>query len=241
MGHYRGMICAATTTFCADPASLPTVIRDARPSYLFGPPAVWQGVAAAAAAGIDDETRTALARSLESVRATRRGESPAPLAPGERALLAGLRARAGLDRLAQPFVSAAPPPPQLLEALHALELPVREVYALSELPPITMTDADPLDIGSVGRPLPGVQVRLGEDGEVLVRHPAASSGYHARPAQTAALFDADGWAHTGDLGSFDERGRLALRGRRDERIISSLRPQRRPRRRRDRAQGRDAR
>ena len=222
MGHYRSMISAATTTFCADPATLPAVIRDARPSYLFGPPAVWQGVAATAAAGIDADTRAALGRSLEGVRTARRGESAAPLAPGDRARLAGLRARAGLDRLAQPFVSAAPPPPELLEALHALGLPVREIYALSELPPVTMTDADPRDIGSVGRPLPGVQVRLGDDGEVLVRHPAASSGYHARPAQTAALFDAEGWAHTGDLGSFDERGRLALRGRRDERIISSF-------------------
>jgi long-chain acyl-CoA synthetase len=222
MGHYRSMLGAATTTFCADPATLPTVIRDARPSYLFGPPAVWQGVAAAAAAGADAEARAALAHSLQGVRAARRGESPAPLGPGDRALLARLRERAGLDRLAQPFISAAPPPPELLEALHALGLPLREIYALSELPPITMTDADPLDIGTVGRPLPGVQVRLADDGEVLVRHPAASSGYHARPAQTAALFDADGWAHTGDLGRFDEHGRLSLRGRRDERIITSL-------------------
>ena len=109
MGHYRSMISAATTTFCADPATLPAVIRDARPSYLFGPPAVWQGVAATAAAGIDADTRAALGRSLEGVRTARRGESAAPLAPGDRARLAGLRARAGLDRLAQPFVSAAPP------------------------------------------------------------------------------------------------------------------------------------
>ena len=79
------------------------------------------------------------------------------------------------------------------------------VYALTELPLNTMTRPHPADIGTAGRPLPGVEVRLGDDGEVLVRHLARSAGYHRRPAQTAALFDAEGWAHTGDVGSSTPR------------------------------------
>ena len=95
------------------------------------------------------------------------------------------------------------------------------IYALTELPLNTITRAHPADIGTAGRPLPGVEVRLGDDGEVLVRHHARSAGYHRRPAQTAAMFDAEGWAHTGDVGLLDAEGRLTLDGRRDERFATA--------------------
>ena len=131
-------------------------------------------------------------------------------------------ARLGLDRLVQPIVTGAPSPPGLLERLHSVGVPVMNMYALTEVPPVAITTTDPADIGTAGAPLRGVEVRLADDGEILVRHPGASSGYHGRPAQSAALFDPDGWAHTGDLGRVDDKGRLTITGRRDEQIVTSL-------------------
>ena len=230
MGHYRAMLTGATTTFCADPGSLPAVIREARPTHVFAPPRVWELLAAGAEAVIAaepdatrrDRTQAALERALERVRARRAGGHAAAARPGDAELLAAVRARLGLERVAQPLISGAPAPPALLERLHALGLPVMNLYALTEVPPITVTGPDPTDIGTAGRPIAGVRLRLGDDGEVLVQHPAASSGYHGRPAQTAALFGADGWARTGDLGTLDDESRLTLTGRRDEQIVTSL-------------------
>ncbi len=216
MGHYRSLLHGSTTTFCLDPAELPSVIADARPTVLFAPPAIWQGLAAGARAAMagDPAAQAAHTRALEHVRRGR----PAPLS----AELAAIRARLGLDRLDQPFVSAAQCAPGPLQDLHALGVPVMNVYALTELPLNTITRPHPADIGTAGHPLPGVEVRLGGDGEVLVRHHARSAGYHRRPAQTAAMFDAEGWAHTGDVGLLDPEGRLTLDGRRDERFATAF-------------------
>jgi long-subunit acyl-CoA synthetase (AMP-forming) len=215
MVHYRSLVHGSTTTFCPDPAMLPKVIADARPSVLFAPPAVWQGLAAGTRAAMADDpaAQAAHERALGYVRRGR------PVPPS--AELAAVRARVGLDRLDQPFVSAAQSAPELLQDLHALGVPVMNVYALTELPLNTITRPHPADIGTAGRPLPGVEVRLGRGGEVLVRHHARSAGYHRRPAQTAAMFDAQGWAHTGDVGLFDAEGRLLLDGRRDERFATA--------------------
>jgi long-subunit acyl-CoA synthetase (AMP-forming) len=103
-----------------------------------------------------------------------------------------------------------------------LGVPFFELYAATEVPPITTSRPVREDIGTVGRPLPGVELRLADDGEILVRHPGRPPGYHRRPAQTAALLDADGWARTGDLGSLDAAGRLRLGGRRDERFANAF-------------------
>lgn len=231
MVHYRGILHAGSTTYCADPASLPAAILDARPTGLFAPPAVWERVAAGAGATIAadpdpahrDATRAALARALAQVRERRAGRGAAgPHVSGEEGLLAEVRVALGLDRLAHPIVSAAPSPDEVLELLHAIGVPVMNLYALTELPPITVTRPDAADIGTAGRPLPGVALRLGSENEVLARHPGASSGYHRRPAQTAALFDPGGWGHTGDVGTLDDEGRLRLEGRRDERMATSL-------------------
>jgi long-chain acyl-CoA synthetase len=214
-GHYRSLLHGSTTTFCPDPVALPAAIADARPTVLFAPPAIWQRLAVAAHAALADDpaSRAAHARALASVR---RGEAPAPEPE-----LAAVRARLGLDRLAQPLVSAAQSAPEMVQDIHALGVPLMNTYALTELPLNTITRPHPADIGTAGRPLPGVEVRLGEDGEVLVRHHACCAGYHRRPSQTAAMFDAEGWAHTGDVGLLDPEGRLTLDGRRDERFATA--------------------
>ena len=96
---------------------------------------------------------------------------------------------------------------------------------MSEIGVVTMTDPGVRDIGTVGRPLPGYEVRIapgaGPAGEVLVRTGSASRGYRNRPQETAAMFAADGWIRTGDLGLLDDQGRLLIVGRLKELIITS--------------------
>jgi long-subunit acyl-CoA synthetase (AMP-forming) len=109
--------------------------------------------------------------------------------------------------------------------MHGLGLPFGEFWGMSEIGVATMTDPGVRDIGTVGRPLPGREVRIargaGPAGEVLVRIASASRGYRNRPDETAAMFGADGWIRTGDLGRLDEHGRLLLAGRLKELIITS--------------------
>ena len=221
MGHYRAILHGpTTTTFCADPTVLGAAIADARPTALFAPPAVWQRLAAGlhAAMASDTAARAAHRRALEQVRRRRAPE----LSPADVGALTAVRARLGLERMAEPVVSAAPAAPALLEDLHALGIPMINLYALTEVPPIAVSRPHPADIGTAGRPLPGVELRIGNGGEVLVRHPAVCSGYLRRPVQTATLIDREGWAHTGDVGMLDADGRLSLDGRRDERFVTTF-------------------
>ena len=109
--------------------------------------------------------------------------------------------------------------------MHGLGLPFGEFWGMSEIGVITLTDPGAGDIGTVGRPLPGCEVKIaaeaGPAGEVLVRTGIASRGYRNRPQETAAMFAADGWIRTGDLGRLDEQGRLRIVGRLKEVIITS--------------------
>lgn len=109
--------------------------------------------------------------------------------------------------------------------MHGLGLPFGEFWGMSEIGAITMTDPGVRDIGTVGRPLPGCEVRIAAEadpaGEVLVRTGIVSRGYRNRPQETAGMFAADGWIRTGDLGRLDEEGRLRIVGRLKELIITS--------------------
>ena len=85
----------------------------------------------------------------------------------------------------------------------------------------TTNTAGNFKLGTVGRPLPGVEVRIAADGEVLARAPLCTPGYLNLPEATAALIDADGWLHTGDIGALDEDGFLSITGRKKEMIITA--------------------
>jgi long-chain acyl-CoA synthetase len=97
-----------------------------------------------------------------------------------------------------------------------------EGYGLTECAPnLTMNRLDDYDFDSVGKPMPGVQMRLSDDGEVCVKGENVFGGYYKDAAATRECFDAEGWFHTGDLGAWTERGFLTLRGRKKEIIVTS--------------------
>ena len=222
IGHYRALVRGSTTTFCPDLARLGSALADVHPSWLFGPPRIWRVLQAAVEATIaaDPGARAALARSLARVRAQGRGEAAAPLAPRDDTALAGVRTRFGLDRLEHALTAAAPCASEVHEFFLALGLPFAEFYGMTEIGAATMTRPEPADIGTVGRTTPSFELRLAEDAEVLVRGPAVTPGYHGRPHETAALIDAQGWVHTGDVGTLDAEGRLRIVDRLKELIVS---------------------
>ena len=119
-----------------------------------------------------------------------------------------VRAQIGLDQVEIAMTGAAPIPFEILQFFRSLGVPLSEVYGLSETSgPMTWTPFR-VKVGTVGPPMPGVEVVLDEDGEVLTRGGNVFRGYLNAPEQTADVFDADGWFHTGDIGVLDD-GRLS--------------------------------
>jgi long-chain acyl-CoA synthetase len=138
------------------------------------------------------------------------------------AILSRLRERIGLERAEWVICGAAPLSREVHEFLLALGLPMTEVYGMSECSCIvTVSPTTEARVGSVGRPIPGVQLRLADDGELLIRGEIVMRGYRADPARTAEVLDADGWLHSGDVAEIDDAGYVRIVDRKKELIINA--------------------
>lgn len=214
-GHWRSLLRGSTRTFCLDPTELGATLLDARPTYLFGPPRLWQNLKAKLERTLSEPERAALDHGIARVRG---GHTPR-LAEEDEQALATLRTRVGLDRLSRGLTAAAPCPRSVLEYFHGLGVGFGEFYGMTETGAATMTRAGIGDLGTVGVPVPGYQLRLAADGEILVHTDSAADGYHNLPAESTATFAPDGWIRTGDIGTLDDRGRLRIIDRKKELVI----------------------
>jgi len=232
--HYLGMFLGATVTTCPDARQLFEHVPDVRPTEFTGVPRVWEKLKAgleARFAAEPPERRAAIQGALEAALSKVRAEQaglpvPAALAAGvaraEEMMFAPLRKTLGLDQARAFFVGAAPTPREVLEFFHALGMPIAEVWGMSELSCVaTAMPRDRSKIGTVGQALPGVEVKLAEDGEVLIRGPLVMRGYRNMPDRTAETIDPDGWLRTGDIGELDGEGFLSIVDRKKEIIINS--------------------
>jgi long-chain acyl-CoA synthetase len=132
-----------------------------------------------------------------------------------------LRAKLGMSRVRVPLSGAAPIAPQVLEYLWAIGIPVREGYGQTENTAIcTLNPAGSVRLGTVGRVLPGVEVRIAADGEILTRSAGVFQGYLDDPVATAAAVDSDGWLLTGDVGVLED-GYLRITDRKKDVIITA--------------------
>jgi long-chain acyl-CoA synthetase len=127
-----------------------------------------------------------------------------------------------MDQVQIAITAAAPINPDLILFFQTLGIPLFELYGMSETTgPATTNLPGAFKLGSVGKALPGVEVRLGEDDELLMRGGVISDGYYKLPVDTTETFDAEGWLHSGDLARIDDEGFVWIVGRKKEIIITA--------------------
>ena len=233
--HWNGIAHVGNSFFCPEITRAMEVVPVARPQAFVAVPRVWEklhaGLTAALAAEPDERKRKialkAVAVGQEVIELTQAGK-PVPLKLKlqhrlfDKLVYSKIRQRIGLDDCSLALSGAAPIARDILVFFAGIGLPIVEVYGMSET--TAVTHANPVDgirIGTVGTPLPGVECKIAEDGEVLVRGGNMTPGYHKRAEATAELLDADGWVHTGDLGTVDDDGYLTIVGRKKELIITA--------------------
>ena len=130
--------------------------------------------------------------------------------------------QAGLDRVHLTYAGGAPMSREMAHFYQGLGVELLQGYGLTETSPVTNVNLPGRNkLGTVGPPLEGVEIRLDEDGEVLVRGECVMRGYFNNPEATAEVIDADGWFHTGDIGQIDEDGYLSIIDRKKELIVTS--------------------
>ncbi|MEV0061138.1 long-chain fatty acid--CoA ligase [Nocardia sp. NPDC050718] len=221
-------------TYLDDPKSLLPALRDTRPTLWFAVPRIWEKFRAFVEASIDAEsdadTRNTLRRAIEfgreRHRAQRNGIEPSVVDTTESdrldAALRSVRATLGLDRARVSICGSAPIAPGLLEYFAALGVPVAEVWGMTETAGIgTINPPSATRLGSVGKVLPGNEVRLDHDGELLIRGPVCFGGYRAAPELTATAIDAGGWVRTGDIATIDADGYVRIIDRKKDILINA--------------------
>ena len=136
-------------------------------------------------------------------------------------MLAKVRDALGLDQLRWGVTAAAPIPVETLEFFWGLGIPVYEVWGLSEnAGGATSNRPGANKVGSVGTALPGVEISVSDDGELLIRGPIVMRGYRDQPDKTAEAIGADGWLHTGDIGTIDSQGFVTIVDRKKELLVN---------------------
>jgi len=232
--QWNGIYAGYDTYLCPDVSQLLPYLLVARPTYFVGVPRVWEKLMSGIQAGLEAEpdeskrgmARGALAAAQQAYRLRRDGQ-PVPdeiAAVVERAqpLFTLLRSKVGLDRCDTAVTSTAPTRPEVHEFWAALGMPLHEVWGMSELTgPATAVPRDDHRAPSIGKAYPGVEVRLGDDGELLVRGGNVMVGYYRDPEKTADTIDKDGWVHSGDIGVLGADGHFRIVDRKKELIITS--------------------
>ena len=216
--------------------SIDTMLRDlveCKPTVFFAVPRVWEKFHAgikAKLASLPDEQRQMAEGAIEISKAVvemrQEGDEPIPemlhgLEQAEAALFAPARAALGLDQCEYFVSGAAPINAEIVKFFHAIGIPIAEVYGQTEdCGPTTLNPRDRIKIGTVGPSIPGVDVKIADDGEILVRGGNVFPGYFRDDRATAEMLE-DGWMHSGDVGVLDEDGYLTITDRKKDLIITA--------------------
>jgi len=235
-GHYALLMAGGAIAYATSTETVAAEIREVRPTLVLGVPRFFEKVHDRILGALERAPRyrrelfafaLRVADEVDHARATAGAASPLPLKLRFRAELAErlvfslLRRRLG-GRLRFFVSGGAPLDPELVTFFGRLGLPVLQGYGLTETAPVvSCTQLGAVRPGSVGTILPGVEVRIADDGEILVRGPNVMVGYRDDPTATAAVLEPDGTFRTGDLGHFDADGHLFITDRKKELIIGS--------------------
>jgi long-chain acyl-CoA synthetase len=218
-----------------DPAGLLGALGEVHPTAFFGVPRVWEKIKTGISAKLAEDpdpanhelVTNAMAAGLAWTQAHEYGNEMTPeveeaYAKADEAILGFLRLLLGLDQVTWAASAAAPMPLEVAKFMGGLGLQVYDVYGMTETTgAFTSNGPGAFKLGTVGRPNPGIEVRLAEDGEILCRGPVNTPGYYLQEQATRNLIDEDGWIHTGDIGTVDEDGFYSIIDRKKELIITS--------------------
>jgi long-chain acyl-CoA synthetase len=231
--HYIPIVYAGQVTCCDNPREVMSFLPQVRPNWFFAVPRIWEKLKAGLETMLaqqPEEQRApmekALAAAVEKVRLEQRKEPVPPelaetVAKADEQMFAGLRKMLGLDEVITINVGAAPTPVEVLEFFHAIGLELAELWGMSETCGMgTVNPPGKVKIGTVGPAAPGIEIKLADDGEVLIKGDCVMVGYRNKPDQTAETI-VDGWMFTGDIGQLDEDGYLKIVDRKKELIINA--------------------
>src|SRR3954452_5960713 len=234
VAHFLPMMFGFTVTCCPDARQVMAYMPEVKPTWFFAVPRIWEklkaGLEQMLASAPEEQqaaSKAALDAALEKVKLEQAGEEvPSELAEkvakADKEMFSHLRSHLGLDEVEACNVGAAPTPPEVIEFFHALGIPLAELWGMSETTGAgTCNPRERIKIGTVGPAAPGIDVKLAEDGEVLIKGPIVMKGYRNLPDKTAETFTDDGYLLTGDIGEFDEDGYLKIVDRKKELIITA--------------------
>jgi long-subunit acyl-CoA synthetase (AMP-forming) len=236
VSHYVPLIFGGTVAYCEDTQLAAAALSKVSPHIFFAPPRFWEKLKQAIEAKwavMPEAERAELTQALESgfekVHLEQDGKA-VPLALAERCAAADREFFAPLRKVLgmgtdnfYPCSGGAAAPRSLLEFYSAIGLPLDEAYGQTESSALgTRNPRGQIRMGTVGKAQPGIEVILADDGEILIRSPAIMRGYRKQPEATAATKDAQGWLHTGDIGTIDADGYFRIVDRKKDMFINSF-------------------
>lgn len=235
MGLYMQEMFGTQVTVVGDGRKIAAALADVRPTVWGAVPRVWEKLKAGIEFMVGHETdETKLAALQWAMAAAGRraaallagqpmpDEAAAEWAKADELVLSRLRERLGFGELRWAVSGAAPIPRETLAFFAGIGIPIAEIWGMSELS-CAASVSHPRDarLGSVGKLLPGLEGKIADDGEYLIRGPLVMKGYRREPEKTAEAIDADGWLHTGDIIDVDSDGYLRVVDRKKELIINA--------------------
>jgi long-chain acyl-CoA synthetase len=229
--HYAGAFMGYEVTTCPDPTGVLPYLTHVRPDFVFGVPRVYEKVYAGvnAVLAADPEKAQKFSEALEAAKpiveamdwGTATQEQIDTYAFLDAVAFKPVRELLGLDNVVSAVTGAAPLPADTLTWFRCIGVPLSEIYGMSESSgPMTWT-ATRVKAGSVGPAVPGCEVKLAEDGEIICRGGNVFAGYYKSPEKTAEALDEDGWLHSGDIGEVDDDGYFRIVDRKKELIITA--------------------
>jgi long-subunit acyl-CoA synthetase (AMP-forming) len=231
---YNQEVFGAQVTVVSDAREIAAALSDARPTIWGAVPRVWEKLKAAIEFAVihepDEAKRQALqwamsvaAKRAEALLASEAlsDEVAAEWQQADALVLSKLRDKLGFGELRWAVSGAAPIPRETLAFFAGIGIPIAEVWGMSELSCVaSVSHPDDARLGSVGKLLPGLESKIADDGEYLVRGPLVMKGYRGEPGKTDEAIDPDGWLHTGDILEADDDGYLRIVDRKKELIIN---------------------
>jgi len=231
--HLAGPYVGFATAFLPDPLAVAAALPQIRPTILPSVPRVYEKIHTAVVSAFDDTTGVKrrivdwalrVGRRASELRQQGRTLSPglaAQLAVADRLVFAQVRERLG-GRLRTPIAGGAPLSQEIAEFFDALGIRILEGYGLTECTSAATTNTpDRYRFGTVGPALPGFELRLAEDGELLIRSETVFAGYYRDPEATAAVLSEDGWLRSGDIAEIDADGFVRITDRKKDILVTA--------------------